>query len=347
VLPPTAPALLLARTHLCDRLAEVPTRRLTTVVAEAGFGKSTLLSGWASSVHSAWYSVTQDDSSLDALARGLVDVLRLRVPGLPADLPAVLAGSRGPDAVGDEPERAQGCAALICQALQEQLRRDLVLVIDDFQELADGVGAVRLVDSICREAPPNLHLVLSSRLEPPFSIDRLRGQGQVLELGGSDLAFSVEETAELLAELAGIVDPETAEQVHRGTGGWPAAVRLAAETLREAPVSARAVALDRIRRPGGPLFAYLASEVFAHEAAEVSQLVRTVAPLERFTAKLCEELGVEGAEGILRSLARRGLFVELWSNRAPADRTRSAAARPRQRRDRDEHGRAAAGRAPR
>ena len=228
----------------------------------------------------------------------------------------MLRGSLGPDAGADELARAKGCAAVICQALQEQLRRDLVLVIDDFQELAGGAGAVGLVDSICREAPPSLHLVLSSRVEPPFPIDRLRGQGQVLELGGADLAFSVAETAELLAGLTGEGDPETAGHIHLATGGWPAAVRLAAESLREAPGSGRAAILERIRRPGGPIFAYLAAEVFAHEAPEVRLLVSTVAPLERFTADLCEGLGVEGADDILRSLVRRGLFVELYGHAA-------------------------------
>jgi ATP/maltotriose-dependent transcriptional regulator MalT len=271
-----------------------------------------LLSGWAGGVHSAWYTATRDDASLDALARGLVDALRLRVPGLPADLRTVLTGARGPDAAADELERAQACAAALCQGLQDQLRRDLVLVIDDFQEVGEGTGAVRLVDAICRGAPARLHVVLSSRLEPPFAVDRLRGQGQVLELGGSDLAFTRAETAALLAQLSGLDDEETAEAVHRATGGWAAAVRLAAEALRDVPASARTTALDRIRRPGGPLFGYLAAEVFAHEAPEVTKLVSTLATLERFTPELCEALGLAGADEIVQSLARRGLFVELY-----------------------------------
>jgi ATP/maltotriose-dependent transcriptional regulator MalT/DNA-binding SARP family transcriptional activator len=317
VLPPTAPALLVPRPVLEERLGEALRRRVTTVVADAGFGKSSLLATWAGGINSAWYSVTADDSSLDSLARGLVEALRLRVPGLPDDLRAMLGGSRGPDAGADEPARAKACAALICQALQEQLRRDLVLVVDDLHELpGEGGGAVRLVESICREAPASLHLVLSSRLEPPFPIDRLRGQGQVLELGGSDLAFTLAEARELLTELAGEDDLETAEHVQLATGGWPAAVRLAAEALRDVPAGDRSVALDRIRQPGGPLFAYLAAEVFAHEPPEVRQLVSTVAPLAGFTADLCDALGIAGADETLRSLARRGLFVELYGDSA-------------------------------
>jgi DNA-binding SARP family transcriptional activator len=316
VLPPSAPASLLRRPALEERLDEALRRRLTTIVAEAGFGKSSLLATWAGGIRSAWYSVTRDDSSLDVLVAGLVEALRLRVPGLPADLRAMVTGTRGPDAGADELERAQACAALICQALEEHLRRDLVLVVDELHDLAGGAGAVRLVESICREAPPGFHLVLASRVEPPFPIDRLRGQGQVLELGGSELAFTPEETAALLAELGGRDDPDTAAQVHAATGGWPAAVRLAAESLRDVQPDARPQALDRIRRPGGSLFGYLAAEVFAHEEPEVRELVGLVAPLERFTAELCEALGVDGAGEILRSLARRGLFVELYGDAA-------------------------------
>ena len=44
-----------------------------------------------------------------------------------------------------------------------------------------------------------LHVVLSGRADPPFRIQRLRGQGQVLELDASQLAFSVDEVANLLA----------------------------------------------------------------------------------------------------------------------------------------------------
>ncbi len=61
---------------------------------------------------------------------------------------------------------------------------------------------------------------------------------------------------------------------------------------------------------------YLASEVFAHEPADVEELVRIVAPLERFTPELCAFLGVERPGEILSSLARRGLFVELHGHTA-------------------------------
>jgi ATP/maltotriose-dependent transcriptional regulator MalT/DNA-binding SARP family transcriptional activator len=311
LLPPARPAALLRRDRLHEVLAGALERRLTTVVAEAGYGKSTLLAAWAEDAHCAWYGCSPEDASLAAFARGITDALRLRVPGLPADIPGAVISAAGPGAEQDEPARARGFAALVCEALQEQLHRDLVLVVDDVHELAGSAGALQLLESLCRQAPPRLHLVLASRTELPFPIERLRGQGQVLDISGSDLSFDVRETHMLLEALAGPETAGTSEELYRATGGWPAAVRLAVETLRGVPPDARSGALERIRRPGGPLFAYLAAEVFAHEPPEVEALMRLVAPLERFTPELCDALGASNSAEILGSLARRGLFVEL------------------------------------
>ena len=313
---PAALLPLLRRERLHALLGQALGRRLTTIVAEAGYGKSTLLADWTAGLHCAWYGVAVEDGSLAAFARGLADALRLRVPALPADVARAVTAAGGPGAEQDELARARGFAAVVCETLEQELRRDLVLVLDDVHHASGSVGALQTIEALCRQAPPRLHLVLTSRLEIPFPIERLRGQGQVLELTGADLAFDVDETAYLLETLTGTGDEETAAELQRATGGWPAAVRLAAEALRGLPPDGRAHELARIRRPGGPLYAYLASEVFGHESPGVQELVRMVAPLERFTPELCEGLGVEGAGETLRSLARRGLFVDLRGHAA-------------------------------
>ena len=68
-------------------------------------------------------------------------------------------------------------------------------MLDDVHELGAGGAAALLLESLVRQAPPELHLVLASRDEPPFPIDRLRGQGQVLDVDASMLTFSADEVA--------------------------------------------------------------------------------------------------------------------------------------------------------
>jgi DNA-binding SARP family transcriptional activator len=308
LLPPPAPSATVARAALQARLDEAPRRRLTSVVAGAGFGKSTLMAMWAERHEVAWYTLDAGDAALPRLGRGIVEALRLRVPDLPADLASAPGTARGPDAGADARARADAFAAALSEALHERVRRPLGLVLDDLHELTAGEPALRVVEALCRQAPPGLYLVLASRAELPFSIDRLRGQGQVLELGAADLAFAPDEVAALLrAELGG---DDLADTLHAATGGWPAAVRLACEAMRVLPAEERPAAVERLRRPGGALFGYLAREVLAQEAPAARELVRLTAPLERVNPELCAHLEIAAAPDALASLARRGLFAE-------------------------------------
>jgi ATP/maltotriose-dependent transcriptional regulator MalT/DNA-binding SARP family transcriptional activator len=325
LLPAPPPVTTLARPPLQARLDRALRRRVTTVIAGAGFGKSTLLAEWACRHESAWYTIGPEDGALSTLGRGLVEALRLRVPDLPADLAATPGIARGPDAGSDERGRADAFAAALCEALQDRVHRPIGLVLDDLQELPPDGAAMRAVEALCRQAPAQLHLVLASRAELPFSIDRLRGQGQVLELGGADIAFSAAEVRALLeAELGG--EPgDVAATLHSVTEGWPAAVRLACEAIRALPAGDRDAAVQRLRRPGGALFGYLAREVLDREAPAVRQLVRLIAPLERVHPDLCAALGFETPAEMLSSLAWRGLLSEHGDWFAPAPLTRDVA----------------------
>jgi ATP/maltotriose-dependent transcriptional regulator MalT/DNA-binding SARP family transcriptional activator len=308
--PPAVPEPVLARPALEERLDMALARRLGIVTAGAGFGKSTLLSGWAADRDVAWYTLEREDGELGSLAAGIAEALRLRVSGLPLDLAAVVGTSRGPDAAADELGRADAYAGLLCDALQEGLADDLVLVLDDLHELGAGGASCRLVEGLCRQCPSTLHVMLASRADLPFPVERLRGQGQVVEVVAGELAFTRDETAALLGSSLGDEADELAASVHEATGGWPAAVRLALEALRGVSGADRRRAVEQLRRPGSPLFTYLAGEVFDQEGEEVRELVRAVAPLERFTAELCEALGVRRPARTLASLSKRGLFVE-------------------------------------
>ena len=310
IIPPVRGATTLERPRLDGLLGEVTSRRLTTVIADAGFGKSTLLGSWSAAITPAWYTITPEDQSLPSFALGLLAALRLRIPDLPGELGAGMTGSSGPDSGNEDEARAQAFVAVLSETLYNQLKRDLVLVLDDFHELGSAAASVRIVDELCRQAPSTLHLVLAGRDELPFQIERLRGQGQVLEVTGTELTFSLEETTLLLLSTLGPTAEALAPELQRVTGGWPAAVRLTLESLKTTPEDERARRLAGAAGRGGPLYAYLAREVFESESPEVRKLVREMAVIDRFTPGICEELGIRNAADLLTVLARRGLFVE-------------------------------------
>ena len=303
---------MLRRHGLEHRLDEAFERRLTLVVAGAGYGKSTLLAGWASDMRFAWHAIRAEDVALESLARGFAAALDRRVAGLEVRLAHELRGAGG--GTTDELLRADAVAELLCQALEDTLPHDLVLVVDDVHVLAEAAGSARFLESVLRQAPARLHLVLASRTPLTFPVDRLRAQGDVLELASSSLAFTAGEVATLLGATLGLEATVYAEPIHAGTAGWPAAVRLALEALRTASADAWDSVIARMRDPGGSLYDYLAGVAFAPDDPAIDVL-RRVATFDRLTIELCNELRIADAEVVLTSLANRGLFVETSGTR--------------------------------
>jgi len=313
--PLSSPAAL-ERPELARLLAEASAeRRLTLVVAGAGFGKTTLLSKLAEDRGAAWYTLDTPDRDPGVLAAGIAGALGGAVPGFESDLDEL---ARGPAPAGEieARERAIGSAHRLIDALESSRTEDLVLVLDDAHTLGDSAAAWALVETLVRVAPPGLHLVIGSRTEPRLSVERMRGQGEVLDLGGPELAFGRDETERVLATALAADLPDAAalaamaDRVVALTAGWPAAVRLATEALRAAGPAGRDAALSRLRAPGGPLFAYLAEEVVAYASEPVRKLVQTMSYFDRFSLELCEALGLAEAEGTLSGLARRALFLQ-------------------------------------
>jgi DNA-binding SARP family transcriptional activator len=287
--------------------------RLTVLVADAGFGKSTLLASWAAGINAVSYPLTSGDQDLTRLWRRLVRALRGRLPDLPG-LWASAEAVRGPVSARSESVRPQAMAELLGHTLEQRLTRDLVLVLDD-AHLATAEPVASFVAGLVRHAPPLLHVVLATRGPSPLPATRLRAQGQVLELTGADLAFTTGEVAALLAEVVGTGATGLAEPIRRATGGWPMAVRLAVEAVREVPPPRRAGHVAELATAGSPL-AELIRATYAQEPPPVRRLLAVAALFDRFTVLLCEAVGLAGAGPLVAGLARRGLFVEP----APGDR---------------------------
>ena len=293
LVPPRLPASHVRRPALERMLEEAEQRRLALIVAGAGFGKSTLAASVAIERGWSWYRADGADSSPPGLAKGLSDALHLELLTEP-----FAAG--GADALGNA----------LAQALDEKLHDDVVLVIDDVHELGGREESARVLETLVRLGPPELHLVLCTRKDLPFPIERLRGQGDVLEIDATMLAFSSDETSGVIDTAA----KELAPRIQDVTGGWPVAVQLAAALLESLPQDERAGAVDRITSERGPLVRYLTEEVVEREPPELVHLLQTVALFGSFSGELCEALGVGEAVENLAELERRG-FVTTSSER--------------------------------
>ncbi len=233
MLPPTVAPPTLSRPRLSAVLRDATRqRRLTTLIAGPGFGKTTALADWAAEQPVAWYTASGDDQDAPSLAAGLVAALRLRAPTL--ELPIPRAIGQAPDDEGAAGDRAVATAAALASAVQSAAPSTLVLVIDDVHELEAGTSGAALLDALVRQLPERARVVMAGRDGPPFPVSRLQTRGQAITLGATDLAFELPETVAVLGAALGDEEEldRVAELLHARTSGWPAAVRLTADLLR-------------------------------------------------------------------------------------------------------------------
>jgi ATP/maltotriose-dependent transcriptional regulator MalT/DNA-binding SARP family transcriptional activator len=237
-----------------------------------------------------------------------IDHAVARSTGFQGGLDTAVDGATTADPA-DALARAAGYAALLVDSLETERVGPLVLVLDDLHELHGAEAAMRVVESLIRGASTDLHVIATSRQPITFQIERLRGQGQVVEIRSDDLAFDRAETMALLRQLRPSAEV-LVDDVLRLTRGWPALTRLILETLRTAPVGERPTVLARSQGPDGPLLAYIAQEVLGRESAQTLEVLRIASRFESVSPDLLVAVGIPDAAAVLESLAKRALLVE-------------------------------------
>jgi LuxR family maltose regulon positive regulatory protein len=226
--PPELPAGLVSRPRLLDELRSRFDRRLTVVVAGAGFGKTTLMTHALA------------ENQLDPNGRDVWLMLtdRDRRPG---HLLAGLAAALGADPGGVDVDVAQ-----IVELAWGAAPEDVALVLDDAHVL-DGSPAWDTVADLCEHLPENAHLVMSSRTTPPLPMRLLQARGRAVVLDEASLAFTPDE----LAQFANVRQVEIREG--DVLPSWPALAVLMSTVGREASLQflwesvLRAVPEDRRR----------------------------------------------------------------------------------------------------
>lgn len=202
---PVATRPLVVRTRLLGPLQDRWRRRVTAVVAGAGFGKTSLLSqavyenALAPSGEDVWVSCTPGDDVPSVLAQRLHAAL----------------GTAAPE--GDDVEVL---AQSVAESLAARAPVPVCLLLDDLHRLPPDSGGAALLGELLPRLPTDAHLVVASRTSPPLPLARLYALGDAVLLREDDLAFDDDE----LARFAGLRE----QPLHalREAGRWPAVVEL-------------------------------------------------------------------------------------------------------------------------
>ena len=193
-LPPLRPNVVL-RPRLVERLHAGLHRKLTLISAPAGFGKTTLLSAWVAGCArpTAWLSLDAGDADPTRFLLYLVAALQTVAPTIGEGILRVLQSPQPPP-----------IDAILTALLNDiaALPDPFILVLDDYHAI-DAQPVDQALTFLVEHLPPQLHLVIATREDPPLPLARFRARGQLTELRATDLRFTPAEAADFLNHVMG------------------------------------------------------------------------------------------------------------------------------------------------
>ncbi len=310
---------LVPRPHLIEKLNNGLHRKLTLISAPAGFGKTTLVTEWVhqkASLHlsnTAWLSLDEQDNDLVRFLSYFVTALN-RIAEIETDL--------GKEAL----QMLQSPQPLPLETILTSLINDLavtqikvLLVLDDYH-LIEIQAIHDALNFLIENQPPQLHLTITTREDPPLHLSRIRARGQLSEIRAADLCFTSTEVAEFLNQVMGLgLAAEDIVVLVAHTEGWIAGLQLAALSMQ-----GRDDVHRFIRSFAGSnrlILDYLMDEVLEQQPAEIQNFLLQTAILDRLSGPLCDAVcfgpaetpgntnGIARGQQMLENMERSNLFI--------------------------------------
>jgi len=299
---PRPRAQLVPRFYLVERLQQGVAGALTLVSAPAGFGKTTLLAQWRTSTHApvAWLSLESEDNEPTRFLMYLIAALQTLDPHLGAPALARLSLP--------QPAEQETVLALLVNDLMHWQGDAFALVLDDYH-IITAEPIHRGLAFLLEHLPPQMHLIIATRADPPLPLARLRARGQLTELRAAELRFRAAEAGAFLEEVMGLhLSPEDVAILQARTEGWIAGLQLAALSLQgRATVSGF---LPTFTGSHHFVLDYLSEEVLSRQPASVQTFLLQTSILERLSGSLCDAVtGQQESQAMLEALERANLFV--------------------------------------
>ena len=296
---PRVHAGALRRARLLELLDDVGGAALTVLDAAVGYGKTTLLRSWCAECREPviWMTLDSADNDPVRLWTHLATAVDRLGQGL-GGRALICLGVRGAPVETAVDELMNGLVTY---------GRPVTIVLDDLHAVRSE-RSVRSIAHAIERLPANARLLLSSRSDPAISVARLRARGALTEIRARELAFTVDETHELMVREGIELSGESVELLIERTEGWPAGLYLAALWLRDLKDPDQGV--RAFAGSARHVADYLTDEVLsALDFWTRDFLVRTAA-LGRFTPELCNAaLGREDSAAVLAELARSNMFL--------------------------------------
>jgi LuxR family maltose regulon positive regulatory protein len=292
---------VVSRPRLLKKLNEVKDCKLALISAPAGFGKTTLLSDWIDQVKmsAAWISLDSGDNDIvhfliymiASLHQIKKDVGRVALTMLETPQP---------------PPVETVLAALINDITSMQ--KDFVLVLDDYHVITES-PVHKAIMFLLEHLPRKMHLVFTTRSDPPLPLGRLRSLNQLIELRMTDLCFTTDETSVFFNKKLSLgLSHGEIVMLESRTEGWIAGLQLAALSMQGRKDIAGFI--KEFKGDNRYIFDYLMEEVLNRQPEHIQSFLIQTSILDRLSGPLCDAVtGQKNSQQILNDLEKADLFI--------------------------------------
>jgi DNA-binding SARP family transcriptional activator len=299
---------ILARDRLLDWLSIKVHSRVVLLVAEAGYGKTTLLADFSrrTRIRVLWFRLDRGDRDWVGFLAHLVAAVRVHVPAFGTATASLL--------------RQSATTSLSLDAALDTFLRELnalpndpaALVFDDVHLVDESADVRQILREVLNRAPDRMSFVFASRREPPVRLARLRALGEVAELGTDDLRFDAVETEKLFRETYEMaLEPSVLAELGRRTEGWAASLQLVRSALHDRNPTQVRMFISSLSGAEGHLYEYLAEEVIGDLPDDLQQFLMRTSLLDTVDLTLgpvAAGTSEEVTRAFIEQSERHGLF---------------------------------------
>mgnify|MGYP001258247725 CR=1 FL=1 len=307
---PIASGTLISRPRLTALLAESLKQPLTLVSAPAGFGKTMLLSAWAqslppSNIQVAWVSLDEEDNEPRLFWTYVLSALDQQQPDR---FTSLLMQLRSP-----QPPPFKYVLVALINLLVESTEH-FVLILDDYHLITEQEVHTTLL-YLVEHLPPQLHIILATRADPPLPLPLLQTRQQLLEVRTDELRCTAEETRAFFHEVMHIhLLDEMIQEVTTRTEGWLVGLQLLALSLQGH--ADPTTLLEEVSGDQRYILDYLTEDVLRRQPPEVQTFLLYTSILEQLNASLCDAvMELHESQQMLQRLEQANLFVVSLDNK--------------------------------
>ncbi|QAA32498.1 LuxR C-terminal-related transcriptional regulator [Clostridium manihotivorum] len=294
---------LVLRKSLFKKLDEAVIAKLTTVVAPAGYGKTSLISSWANlntkdNLCFKWISLDESDNEIHNFWNTFLNCL----------ITEDKCSKAYKLSDNEQNLNFHYFITVASDYLAKSSDMRLVFILDDFHNITDS-KIHKEFNTLIKYLPEKLHLIMISRERLPVSLSKYLINNEVLELDTEDLRFSVEETTSLFRRKSAInISDEDIKILRDNFDGWAAGMQIFILSNKDTNINS-----DSIREFTGQqryIFNFFTEEVFEHLDEEIKSFLVKTSCLDVLNASLCDKaIGTNSSYKILEYLEQRNLFL--------------------------------------